>query len=272
MAFVDVAATARAAIVPKGTASTNSTVNEVVKAFNTWAFKREQPSDINLLTTFVSDAVRRAEPLSFVAYWGKGPRDEIAEPDLQCLRYLQQMMRRIEEVHAPGAELHLVLTDSHARLNGHKMRNITRYFSAIDGAAQEFGFSTWRLKNLTDSMKPSLKLTSCSGVEYPKAILSELEKSAAKWYRGGKAIDVGARRYFDMNMIERRVIERVFPTSIFLTFNSSDLSALFPQKLPIFYMYSIKKGVGVKPWFQSGSTALAGGVAGNNLSPHVGSM
>ena len=98
-------------------------------------------------------------------------------------------------------------------------------------------------------MRPSLKLITSCNVEYPAAVLSELEKSAAKWYRGGKAIDVGARRYFEMNMVERRVVERVFPRSIFLTFNSSDLSALFPQKLPIFYMYSLKKGVGVKPWF-----------------------
>ena len=249
VAFVDVVTPSRSAISPKDPINPGSGADDVVKAFNTWAFKREQPSDINLLTSFAADAVRQSEPLSFVAYWGKGPRDSIAEPDLQCLQYLQQMMRRIEAVHKPGAELHLILTDSHAHLNGHKMRSINKYFKAIEAAAQQHGFSTWRLQALTDAMRPSLKLITSCNVEYPAAVLSELEKSAAKWYRGGKAIDVGARRYFEMNMVERRVVERVFPRSIFLTFNSSDLSALFPQKLPIFYMYSLKKGVGVKPWF-----------------------
>lgn len=223
---------------------------EVLKAFNTWAFKREQPSDINLLRSFVSRAVEQDEPLSFVTYWGKGPRDTIAEPDLQCMQYLQQMMNRVSLVHRPGTELHLVLTDSHARLNGHKPRSINKYFKSIAAAATENGFSSWRLQALTDSMRPALKMISGEEIEHPRELLVELEKSAAKWYRGTQSVDEGAKRYFEMNMVERRVMERIFPNSIFVTFNSSDLRPLFPDRLPVFYMYSIKKGVGVKPWFQ----------------------
>jgi L-tyrosine isonitrile synthase len=99
-------------------------------------------------------------------------------------------------------------------------------------------------------MQPALKMITSQNMEHPKELLIELEKSAAKWYQGGKSVDVGAKLYFDMNMVERRVIERIFPTSIFITFNSSDMRVLFPNKLPVFYMYSMKKGVGVKPWFQ----------------------
>lgn len=227
-----------------------SKTEEVLKAFNTWAFKREQPSDIDLLRSFISRAVDNDEPLSFVTYWGKGPRDSIAEPDLQCMQYLQQMMNRIGAVHAPGTELHLVLTDSHARLNGHKPRSINKYFKAVGAAAAENGFSSWRLQALTDSMRPALKMISGEDIQHPRELLVELEKSAAKWYRGSQSIDEGAKRYFDMNMVERRVMERIFPNSIFITFNSSDLRPLFPDRLPVFYMYSIKKGVGVKPWFQ----------------------
>lgn len=227
-----------------------SKVEEVLKSFNTWAFKREQPSDVELLKSFVSRAVREDGPLSFVAYWGKGPRDEMAEPDLQCLQYLQQMMNRIGAVHKPGTELHLVLTDSHARLNGHKARSINTYFKAVETAASQIGFSCWRLKALTDSMRPSLRMISADDTQHPTELIVELEKSATKWYRGGQSIDQGAKRYFEMNMVERRVIERVFPNSIFITFNSSDLRPLFPTRIPIFYMYSLKKGTAVKPWFR----------------------
>ena len=52
-----------------------------------------------------------------------------------------------------------------------------------------------------------------------------------------------------MNLIEQRVVERAFPGSIFVTFNGSDLRSLFPTQLPIFYMYSLRRGVAVKPWF-----------------------
>jgi hypothetical protein len=54
-----------------------------------------------------------------------------------------------------------------------------------------------------------------------------------------------------MNMIERRAVELAFPRSIFVTFNGSEFRGLFPQRLPIFYMYSLRRGVSVKPWFLS---------------------
>lgn len=240
----------RARVLPSILQSTCSQTEDVLKAFNTWAFKREQPSNTDLLRLFVSRVVTQDEPLSFVAYWGKGPRNDVAEPDHQCMQYLRQMMNRIGAVHEPGTELHLILTDTHARLNGHQVRNINKYFGAVAAQAAKYGYSSWRMKTLTDAMQPALKKISSADIEYPKELIGELQRSAAKWYRGGRSIDDGAKRYFDMNMVERRVIERVFPNAIFLTFNSSDMRLLFPARLPIFYMYSIKKGVGVKPWFQ----------------------
>jgi hypothetical protein len=49
--------------------------------------------------------------------------------------------------------------------------------------------------------------------------------------------------------VEKRAVEIAFPHSIFITFNGSRLRALFPKHLPIFYMYSLRRGVSVKPWF-----------------------
>lgn len=52
-----------------------------------------------------------------------------------------------------------------------------------------------------------------------------------------------------MNMVEKRAIELAFPHSIFVTFNGSEFRSLFPENMPIFFMYSIKRGVSAKPWF-----------------------
>src|SRR5262245_53092365 len=79
------------------------TVKKVVQSFNTWAFKREQPSDPDLLTRFVARAMARQEPLSFVLYWGKGPRSGIDQPDIQCLDYLAHFAARIKAVYPKGA-------------------------------------------------------------------------------------------------------------------------------------------------------------------------
>jgi hypothetical protein len=50
-------------------------------------------------------------------------------------------------------------------------------------------------------------------------------------------------------MIEKRAVEFAFPRSIFITFNGSEFRSLLPKSLPIFYMYSLRRGVSVKPWF-----------------------
>jgi L-tyrosine isonitrile synthase len=52
-----------------------------------------------------------------------------------------------------------------------------------------------------------------------------------------------------MNMVEKRAVEFAFPRSIFVTFNGSEFRSLFPERLPVFYMYSLRRGVSIKPWF-----------------------
>ena len=91
--------------------------------------------------------------------------------------------------------------------------------------------------------------------------MQRLVGSAERWYRGdGHPID-GARKYYQMNMIERRAIEHFFPTSIFVTFNGSDQRDLFPEALPIFYMYSLRRGTSIKPWFLFGLPETAAAAA-----------
>jgi len=59
----------------------------------------------------------------------------------------------------------------------------------------------------------------------------------------------GARRYLEMNMLESRAVETRFPEAIFVTFSSSRLRDMFPRNLPVFYMYSLRRGFSSKPWF-----------------------
>ncbi len=94
----------------------------IIKSFNTWAFKREQPGNPERLVPAVEAAMQAGRPLEFVLYWGKGPRAEIAAPDLACLDYLGQLAERVRQAYAPGAVFRLIFTDTHAALNGHRRR------------------------------------------------------------------------------------------------------------------------------------------------------
>ncbi len=79
--------------------------------------------------------------------------------------------------------------------------------------------------------------------------LQRLSECAAKWYRGEGSASEGASEYYRMNMVEKRAVELAFPHAIFITFNGSEFRCLFPDRMPIFYMYSLKRGVSAKPWF-----------------------
>lgn len=223
----------------------------VLKRFNTWAFKREQPSSLPGLLRAVEACIARAEPVGFVLYWGKGPRADLAAPDIACLDHLAAMGQRIAAAYSEGVRFTLCLTDTHARLNGHAEGAIDSYFDAVAMAASDRAMQTVRLSELVAAVSWDVATTdeAAHGSADSHDMLSRLGACASKWYRGGDDASEGARRYLAMNMVERLAVERHFPDSIFVTFNGSAYRQLFPQGMPVFYMYSMRRGTSVKPWF-----------------------
>lgn len=221
---------------------------KVLRAFNTWAFKREQPSDAQLMLRVTAEAIASNQAVPFVLYWGKGPRHESGAYEAQCLDYLAALASRVKKTYAQGAAIKLILTDTHAELNGHCREHIKQYFDDIATMAGQRGFQTCWLGHL---VKAAGNLATAAPIEEAVSpeMLSRLMASAEKWYHGGGTAREGALTYLRMNLIEQRVVERAFPGAIFVTFNGSELRSLFPRQLPIFYMYSLRRGVAVKPWF-----------------------
>ncbi len=243
------------------------TAETVLRSFNTWAFKREQPADPQLMLQTISHAIALAAPVSFVLYWGKGPRCRVDEPDIACLDYLDALARRVRDAYAPGTAITLIFTDTHAELNGHSPHGVHEYFAEISACAGERGFETCFLSQLTRSAQADAAWAANEDVVVPEETLRRLSASARKWYRGDGTIGQGALKYYQMNMIERRAVELAFPQSIFVTFNGSDLRSLFPSCLPIFYMYSLRRGVSVKPWFLPASEVVSSETVGLTDSP-----
>ncbi len=197
---------------------------------------------------FVAQAHACRAPISFVQYWGKGLRPTLAAPEFACLDFLESMMSRIVEIYEPGADFTLVFTDTHAALNGHSPASIQSYFQDLVRATRGRRFKTCLLSNLVNAagLRPDATPEQQAP---PPDLLEELRASAAKWFKGEGSTDEGAIRYFQANMLERKVMEQEFPRSIFVTFNGSQLKSLFPEELPIFYMFSLRHGISDKPWF-----------------------
>jgi hypothetical protein len=224
-------------------------VEKILHSFNTWSFKREQPDNPVSLRLAIAHAVHRKEPIPFVLYWGKGPRHQAGKPEATCLNYLSSFADRILSVYEKGAALRLICTDTHATLNGHSPTAIDDYFGSIRVKAQAHGFTDCRLADLVRTAQEAGKAQAIDIIDPDQETVQRLSESAAKWYRGEGSASKGAIEYYRMNMIEKRAVEFAFPHAVFITFNGGEFRSLFPDHMPVFYMYSIKRGVAVKPWF-----------------------
>ena len=199
----------------------------------------------NQVTVLADSAIEADSKVPFVLYWGKGPRSYACSTEASCLDFLSTLAWRVKQVYPRGVVFDLVFTDTHARLNGHSERSMEYYFHDVAACADPDLFRSHRLSNLVFDREHETETLEKPSPE----MLDELEKSACKWFGGRATPRQAAATYFAMNMRERRAIETEFPNSVFITFNGSKLRPLFPTRLPIFYMHSIKKGVSVKPWF-----------------------
>jgi hypothetical protein len=224
------------------------TPKRVLDCFNTRAFKREQPDNPELMLEVIARSMARNEPIPFILYWGKGPRSRPAEPESKTLDYLAALARRVRDTYEQGAALTVIFTDTHAELNGHSLEAIRSYFHETADWARQRGFESCWLSDVKRRVqwKPD---EGFADQDVPKELLSTLCASATKWFRGSGTAEEGARRYYQSNMIEKRVVELAYPHSIFVTFNGSELRPLFPSGLPVFYMFSLRHGVSDKPWF-----------------------
>ena len=230
----------------------------VLRSFNTWAFKREQPSDLQLMLGYFIGGRRGARGDTIRSLLGQRPATCSGHWLTSSASIsLLPLLARVRGVYAPGAAITLILTDTHAELNGYCRQDIDRYFDEIKAAAKQRDFETCSLGQL---VKAAGNLATAAPLDETVSakMLSILTTSAAKWYRGAGAPEEGALTYLRMNLIEQRVVERAFPGSIFITFNGSDLRKLFPRQLPIFYMYSLRRGVSVKPWFMTSESMKPG--------------
>ena len=135
-------------------------------------------------------------------------------------------------------------TDTHIQLNEYDGQASKIYFDSLSEAISSHGFDIVRMSNLLPDNRPMESVLAKGG------LLKELTKSASRRYQGEKNITDVAQAYYQQNLVEREIIQENFPDAIFLTYNGSKMNPIFPKKMPIFHMYSTKKGDSEKPWFK----------------------
>jgi asparagine synthase (glutamine-hydrolysing) len=222
---------------------------KILESFNTWKFKKEQPNTSDKIMLSILQSIRKKEPIKFVMYWGKGDRDTISEIDLMAIERLLDFRTMIEKEYTKGTELTFIFTDNHARLNGYGTEGTDAYFNSVRSEAEKHGIKNILLSELVEYNEENIS-KDVESVEINDELLNNLVKSSERHYRNSENNHlVGAKIYYLQNQLERKAVEQKFNDNIFLTYNGNEVDGILPTKLPIFYMYSYKKGSSEKPWF-----------------------
>jgi len=227
-------------------------------AIDTNRFKRANCSDREKITAQFQSRILRDLPLHFLAYWGAGQRNEINENDERAMQRIKEMLEVACSDKPLRAEISLIFTDIHAKLNGKPAGRVDQYFQRIEKLAEQHGFNCVRASDIwhKNGINPddilnrgatlSLgELTDKLGLG--STAVEMLRKSAQRHVEIGEVVD-GLRNYLHVCSIENRLYADEFSDSVFLTYNDPGLSAICPD-LPKMYIYSYSKGMTAKPWF-----------------------
>jgi asparagine synthase (glutamine-hydrolysing) len=223
---------------------------EIFESFDTWKFKREQPKTPEKIMENILQNIRTKKPITFVMYWGRGEKDVAGSEEIEAIKYLDEMLSKIRQKYLPGVEITFIFTDTHAKLNGYSESENDKYFDSVKKLAKKFEIKFLYLGELAKYNEDDL-VSKIDTTEINPELFETLKNSSQKHCKKMKDHTVSVKLYFLQNQIEKKEIEKKFASSIFLTYNGSNLNDILPTGLPIFYMYSIEKGTSIKPWFEN---------------------
>ena len=237
--------------------SVSNVVNDIIQSFCTRKHKREQPDNLWLLGQFLQNKIHQQKPIEFVMYRGIGERTTISNNEITWIKHLTSMLDRVRSVYDSWTIIHIVFTDTHGMMNNYSHEHIYWYYESLKNyIASQTWYTTQKLSSLREkSPTPNDKTIPKKEESISSELLQELIRWAKRHYQTQHISDTEvnresiARNYYSINQYEKRIIENYFSESIFLTYNNSNHRSLFPDSLPIFYMYSLKKWYAEKPRF-----------------------
>ena len=228
---------------------------EIIASLQSWKFKRAQPSDLAALTAIVQTALIEGHDIPFLAYWGCGVREALADCDRLALVRLRDYVNGARRIPQAPPRLRLIFTDTHARNNRIPEDRMMAYFAAVRREAEAMGIECellselWQRAGLRASDVQERLASPAFAEQWASEPLAEkLLVQAARHVEGDFAPAEAARFYYAACALEGAAIAKLYPGHVFTTYNPPEADRLSPP-LPKVYLYSFREGVSVKPWF-----------------------
>ena len=214
-----------------------------IRRFNTRRFRSAPPTRPERLKTVVAEAITAGHRLKFVMCWGKGRRSYATQNEHDALSFLANFISNTHLSDHSPSQLTIVLTDTHAELNGHPRHEIDKYFGEIHQIAAQYDFNTMLMSEIGRGVPER--------AETIAALLQETLVSRAEKYYFGPRTDIRsiATEYASQSKAEASALQCRFPCAIYISNNGPLYDEILPSSLPILHLYTTKRGTSQKPWF-----------------------
>jgi asparagine synthase (glutamine-hydrolysing) len=229
--------------------------DRIVRLLGSKQFSRDVPYREDELRQKIRAAIGRKKPIQLVGFWGASDKTEVAMPDLQAIEQLESLKREVENLHTPGLDMTIILSDEHARLNGFNEKHYRKYLTEIEHILNKADIRTmllstmWRRWKIRDD---TIEKWQQRAEEHNKnwwndVLIKNILEDSAKNVTHQKNYEQAAQRYFIVRTLEAEKMKREFKHSIFFTYSSDQNQAIFPDMATL-YLW-VKKGTSHVPWF-----------------------
>ncbi len=227
---------------------------ELLSRLDTWKHKRAHPSERDQILERLQAGLLSGSGTTFVAYWGCGKRDELADPDREALDRLKEFTSLADRPPFAVSKVVLIFTDIHAMINGKGTERWQRYFAQIGEQARKLDFGIVWLSELWTQSGFDRQAFLAGTLAPPEnsrgsfdEFQAELVQRAEKHSEVHSAEDA-ARMYYQACQFDAVAVEKAFKDAVFLTYNGPEARFTLPR-LPTMYVYSYKRKRTEKPWF-----------------------
>jgi len=217
--------------------------SDVAPIIQSRKYSRHKAQKRKKLDKTVDKHVQKSQPIPIVGYWGVMGKPDADTRDIEAMEIMHEMHNRVAQVYKPGVKYTMIISDSHALMNGFEPEDFNKYIVSIKKMFAKYPEVEWvmlsDLKNQQQDLIPEV------GEYDPDGVLHEkMMASASKVFNGDT--HEGAKVYYQTRVQESKMLEKVYSDSIFATYNSPEYTKLFPD-LPTLHLRSSSKG-SRPPW------------------------
>ncbi len=206
-------------------------------------YNRYKVMDKNKLLKSINYFTSQNRPISLVEYWGVTNKSGINIDDINTIEFLQSINNRIKKCYSPGLYLNIIISDTHAYLNGYTLKEIKDYIEKLQKLFSKYNNIHYMLlSNLRNNLNlKSIEKIDCNISDELKPFLI---KGASKFYKGD--ILEGIDKYYRIRVQEKDIFYNLFSNCIFFTYNNPKYKEILPDITTLF-LYT-RKGYTHPPW------------------------